>query len=158
MIYYMARYKYMVDSCVLMCPPASSNIEIYIGDMPILYSMPSRGEDRWIQQTDMKEGALSRQLGIPEKDNIPMALLTRIKNAPIGTTVVNPTTVGKSRIKVTPLLKKRAVMAHTMKGFKADASSYTKPVVFIVIGITMLAVLYALNKKKEERLIGNIPV
>lgn len=69
----------------------------------------------WIPKIDMKKGALSRQLGIPEEENIPISLLGKIKTAKIGTTVKNPTKKGKRKIKVTRLLKKRAVLAHTLK-------------------------------------------
>ena len=76
----------------------------------------SRGKTkRWIQKAIKKPGALSRQLGIPEEKNIPMTLLNRIAEAPIGSTITNPTKTGKRRIKVTPKLKKRAVLARTLK-------------------------------------------
>lgn len=63
----------------------------------------------------LKTGALSRMLGIPEEKDIPMGLLTRIKKARLGTEVVNPYPIGIRVIHVTPLLKKRAVLAHTLK-------------------------------------------
>lgn len=66
---------------------------------------------KWIQKAAPKKGALSRQLEIPEKDNIPVTLLRAIKNAPSGTTITNPTQKGKRRIPVTPLLKKRVNFA-----------------------------------------------
>ena len=69
----------------------------------------------WIQSAIKKKGALSRQLGIPIKKNIPISLLERIRNAKIGSTITNPTKTGKRRIKVTRLLKKRAVLALTLK-------------------------------------------
>jgi hypothetical protein len=74
----------------------------------------------WIQKAicKKKRGALSRQLGIPEEENIPMALLSRIKKAKIGTTITNPTTKGKKRVKVTHLVKKRATVAVTLKNLK----------------------------------------
>jgi len=68
---------------------------------------------KWIPP--LKKGALSRQLGIPEEKDIPMTLLNRIASAPIGTTIRNPTKTGKRRIKVTRKLKKRAVLARTLK-------------------------------------------
>ena len=75
---------------------------------------------QWIQETIRKsrKGALSRQLGIPVKDNIPVALLRAIKYADIGETIHNPTTKGKAWIKITKLLKKRAVLTLTLKGLK----------------------------------------
>jgi len=54
-------------------------------------------------------------LGIPEEKNIPMTLLNRIAEAPIGSTIKNPTKTGKKTIKVTRKLKKRAVLARTLK-------------------------------------------
>ena len=69
----------------------------------------------WIQRAIKKPGALSRQLGIPIKKNIPISLLKKIRNAKIGSTITNPTKTGKRRIKVTRLLKKRAVLALTLK-------------------------------------------
>ena len=69
----------------------------------------------WIQSAIKKPGALSRQLGIPIKKNIPISLLKKIRNAKIGSTITYPTKTGKRRIKVTRLLKKRAVLALTLK-------------------------------------------
>jgi len=69
----------------------------------------------WIQHAIRKEGALSRQLDIPVEEDIPVTLLRKIVNTPIGKTIRNPTSKGKRRIKVTRLLKKRAVLALTLK-------------------------------------------
>jgi len=69
----------------------------------------------WIKEAVGKEGTLSRQLQIPIKDNIPFTLLEKIKTTPIGKTITNPTTKGKKRIKVTKLLKQRAVLALNLK-------------------------------------------
>lgn len=63
----------------------------------------------------LKKGSLSRMLGIPEKDNIPLTLLRKITKTEIGMTIRNPTKQGKRKIKVTRLLKKRALFALTMK-------------------------------------------
>ena len=70
---------------------------------------------KWIQKVAIKEGALSRQLGIPEAENIPVTLLKAIKKAHIGDTVQNPTQSGKRKIKVTLKIKRRAVLALTLK-------------------------------------------
>lgn len=70
---------------------------------------------RWIQRTGLKKGALSRQLGIPEEENIPITLLEKIRRAEIDTVIRNPTKTGKRRIKVTRKLKRRAVLALTLK-------------------------------------------
>lgn len=80
--------------------------------------MGNKKQKYWIPKIDMKKGALSRQLGIPEEENIPISLLAKIKKAKIGTTITNPTKTGKRKIKVTKLLKKRAVLAHTLKRIK----------------------------------------
>jgi len=70
---------------------------------------------KWIQKIDLKKGALSRQLGIPEEKDIPITLLNKIIETPIGKTIRNPTKRGKRLIRVTPLLKRRAVLAKTLK-------------------------------------------
>ena len=69
----------------------------------------------WIQKTHMKKGTLSNQLGIPIKQNIPVRLLRKIRIAKIGTTITNPTDSGIKKIKVTRVLKKRVVLASTLK-------------------------------------------
>ncbi len=81
---------------------------------------PKRNPKLWIQEAIRKgrKGALSRQLGIPEKDNIPIALLRAIKHADIGETVDNPTVKGKKWIKITRLLKHRGNLALTLKGMR----------------------------------------
>jgi len=56
---------------------------------------------------NLKEGALSRSLGIPVEKNIPKALLNKLKNAKLGTVHDYK---GK-KIKVTALLKKRVNFA-----------------------------------------------
>ena len=63
----------------------------------------------------IKKGALSRQLGIPEKENIPMQLLVDIKAARVGTVLRNRHGIGYREIKVTALIKKRANLAMTLK-------------------------------------------
>ena len=69
----------------------------------------------WIQRAVRKRGSLSRQLGIPEEENIPVALLRKIAKAKIGSTIENPTKKGRRRYTVTRLLKRRAVLALTLK-------------------------------------------
>lgn len=71
---------------------------------------------KWIRKAKLKKGTLSRQLDIPEIDDIPITLLRAIRDADIGDTIKNPTKMGKQKIKVTRLLKKRAVLAITLKG------------------------------------------
>jgi len=74
----------------------------------------------WIQDAvkKHKKGSLHKQLDIPAKKKIPKRLLSKIKAAPIGKTIKNPTRTGKRRVRVTGLLKKRAVLAHTLRRFK----------------------------------------
>lgn len=63
----------------------------------------------------IKPGALHRALGIPQGQTIPKTLLERIKAAKVGSVITNPTRTGKRRIKVTAKLKRRAVLAWTMR-------------------------------------------
>lgn len=62
----------------------------------------------------IKEGALSKQLGIPVKNNIPMMLLKRLVKVENGKKFMLK---GKER-KMTPLLKKRVSLAITLKSLK----------------------------------------
>ena len=64
---------------------------------------------KWIQDIKMKKGALHRQLGVPSRRKIPSGLLNKVSNANIGTKVRGHT--------VTPLLKKRAVLARTLRKY-----------------------------------------
>lgn len=64
----------------------------------------------WIQKAIKKKGALRRALGVKEGETIPKSILTRIKNAEIGTKLSYK---GK-KITVTGLLKKRASLALTL--------------------------------------------
>jgi hypothetical protein len=73
---------------------------------------------KFIQKAKLKKGALSRQLDIPEKENIPITLLRKITKAKTGRVVRNPTKSGKRRIKATRLVKKRANLAITLKELK----------------------------------------
>lgn len=79
--------------------------------------MKKRNPKLWIHSAIRKSrrGALSRQLEIPEKDNIPFTLLRKIKESDIGETIHNPTIKGKKWIKVTRLLKRRSGLALTLK-------------------------------------------
>jgi len=70
---------------------------------------------KWIQKAKVKKGALSRQLHIAEKKDIPMSLLNKIISAKAGETIRNPTKTGKRRIKVTRLLERRSILARTFK-------------------------------------------
>lgn len=61
------------------------------------------------------KGALHRQLEVPQSEKIPSTLLNEIKNTPVGKVAHNPTKTGKKSVKVTGLLKKRAVLAKTAR-------------------------------------------
>ncbi len=74
--------------------------------------------NKFIQKIKLKKGALSRQLDIPIKDDIPMTLLNKIIKAKAGDTITNPTKSGKRRIKVTRLLERRSILARNFKNFK----------------------------------------
>lgn len=65
---------------------------------------------KWIPR-DLKKGALSHQLGIPERERIPTSLLREINAAPRGTYIRNPTRVGNPKIYVTETMKRRALFA-----------------------------------------------
>ncbi len=71
---------------------------------------------KWIKSLRLKKGSLSKQLGVPEKKNIPHSLLTKIILAKPGETIRNPTKTGKRRIKVTRLMERRAILARNLKG------------------------------------------
>ena len=75
---------------------------------------------KWIQKVGFKSGSLSNQLGIPEKDNIPMVLLQKIRAAKINQVITNPSPKGIRRIRVTRLLKRRTSMAITLKRMNKD--------------------------------------
>jgi|PlaIllAssembly_1097288.scaffolds.fasta_scaffold07611_6 hypothetical protein len=64
---------------------------------------------KWIQKAKPKKGALSRQLGVPEKENIPIKMLEDISELPVGSYYYNP--YKKEYPKVTKLLKKRVLFA-----------------------------------------------
>jgi len=70
---------------------------------------------KWIQKIHLKRGVLHRQLGIPHNEKIPMGLLNKIISAKPGDTITNPSKLGKRKIKVTPVLEKRANLAKSLK-------------------------------------------
>ena len=75
----------------------------------------TKKKELWIPK--LKKGALSKQLCIPESEDIPMSLLKAIKHTSAGITITNPTKRGKRHYKVTKLMKRRASLAITLKGF-----------------------------------------
>lgn len=70
-----------------------------------------KNKNYWIQSTGVKKhhGDLHKQLGYVPGHEIPSKLLTEISNANLGTKVRGHT--------VTPLLKKRAVLARTLRRY-----------------------------------------
>lgn len=70
---------------------------------------------RFIQTLNLKKGSLSKQLKIPEHENIPMPLLDKIISAKAGQTIRNPTSSGKRFIKVTKLIERRSILARNLK-------------------------------------------
>lgn len=73
---------------------------------------------KFIKKIGIKKGALSRQLGIPEEEDIPMTLLNKIIAAKAGQTITNPTKMGSKRILVTRLLERRSILARNLKRMK----------------------------------------
>lgn len=58
---------------------------------------------------------LKTQLGIPSDRKIPNNLLKVIARAKSGQTIINPTSLGKRRIKVTPLIKRRSILTKNLR-------------------------------------------
>jgi hypothetical protein len=73
--------------------------------------MENKVVHKWIQKAKPKKGALHRQLGYPTGTKIPKSELIIIKHAHVGDRVIVTGNSNKSRVKVTPLLKKRANFA-----------------------------------------------
>jgi len=73
-------------------------------------------KELWIPK--LKKDVLSKQLSITEKEDIPIGLLKAIKETDVGEMMENPMKTGKRHYKVTKLMKKRASLALTLKGFK----------------------------------------
>lgn len=72
-------------------------------------------DPKFLQKINLKKGALSKELGIPEDENIPCKLLYKLNAASSGDNVKNPTNVGKLEIYVTKKMKKRVNLALTLK-------------------------------------------
>jgi len=68
------------------------------------------------KKIDIKKGALSKQLGIPEEKDIPKGLLTRLNAMKVGETTEYK---GKT-LKITRLLKQRVSLAMTLKGMRGE--------------------------------------
>lgn len=58
-----------------------------------------------------EKGLFHKQLGVPQKERIPKALVNKIVSAKVGSKIKNPTKTGKRTIRVTTLCKQRANFA-----------------------------------------------
>lgn len=81
-----------------------------------------RNTRRFMQDIGDKKGALRAQLHIPIGKKIPCTLLQKIRKTELGKTIKNPTKIGIDEIKITPLLKKRAVLAMVYKNARGGGS------------------------------------
>jgi len=72
----------------------------------------------WIKKAVKRPGALSRQLGIPVKKDIPITLLKKVIKARPGQVIKNPTMLGKRKLKVTRLMERRAILAINLKNIR----------------------------------------
>tara|TARA_R110000824_G_scaffold93091_1_gene225387 strand:- start:230 stop:592 length:363 start_codon:yes stop_codon:yes gene_type:complete len=68
------------------------------------------------KKIEIKKGALSKQLGIPEEKDIPKSLLTRINAMDIGESI----TYRQKTLRITRLLKQRVSLAITLKGMRGE--------------------------------------
>lgn len=64
----------------------------------------------------LKKGGLRNQLGVPKDSKIPSGVLNKIAGGNVGTHVQYR---GES-IKITPLMKERAVLANNMRKWKKE--------------------------------------
>ena len=71
-------------------------------------------EKKWIQETEMKKGALHKQLGYDEDEKIPAGVLKQIADGEVGSKVK----VKGEEKTITALMKKRANLAKTLKKLK----------------------------------------
>jgi hypothetical protein len=69
----------------------------------------------WIQWAGFKRDAFRKHLRIPKQKKIPCTFLKVIVGTPIGEIAYNPTTIGVDSIRVTRLVKTRAVNALNLK-------------------------------------------
>ena len=70
-----------------------------------------RKTNMWMQDAFKRagKGVFHRQLGVPTSEKIPMTFLQAIVDTKIGMYAHNPTSTGHKMVKVTALMKKRAV-------------------------------------------------
>jgi hypothetical protein len=77
-------------------------------------SMQMQEKKKWIQDTEMKKGALHKQLGYDEDEKIPAGVLKKIVDGEVGSKV----TVKGEEKTITAVMKKRANLAKTLKKLK----------------------------------------
>lgn len=69
---------------------------------------------KWMQKAVKNPGALRRQLGVKSGQTIPASTLQKIRNAKVGSTIK----IGGESRRITPTLKRRAVLALTFKKYR----------------------------------------
>lgn len=82
----------------------------------------------WIKKTTKqhKKGSLHKMLGVSQSDPIPYTFLEKIRKTPIGETIINPVKTGKDTIKVTKLVKQRAVWGLNLKRISQRTAKKTQ--------------------------------
>jgi hypothetical protein len=68
-------------------------------------------EEKWIQDIEMKKGGLKKMLGYGKDEDIPDGIIEEIIKEKVGSEIE----VKGEKIKITPLMKKRANLARTLK-------------------------------------------
>ena len=74
----------------------------------------TEAKKQWIKETKMKKGALHKQLGYDEDENIPDGIIKKIVDSEVGTKVK----IKGEEKTITALMKKRANLAKTLKKLK----------------------------------------
>jgi hypothetical protein len=77
-------------------------------------SQTMQEKKKWIQDTEMKKGALHKQLGYDEDEKIPAGVLKKIVDSEVGSKVK----IKGEEHTITALMKKRANLAKTLKNVK----------------------------------------
>lgn len=72
----------------------------------------------WIRRAIRRPSALHRMMGVPATQRLSRVYVDRIASARLGTTVRRPPgAAGKAALRVTRLLKQRAVLARTLERY-----------------------------------------
>ena len=74
----------------------------------------TEAKKQWIKETKMKKGALHKQLGYDEDENIPDGIIKKIVDSEVGTKVK----IKGEEKTITTLMKKRANLAKTLQKLK----------------------------------------